>query len=115
MHLCNRDGGNHTHRDRVVTSLLPGREAHRNARGLHDVARAELWRQHEVRLERLRTSAEHVRATVSGPVLLVDEHTVTVRAEISRIRRQLGAIVATRPYRLAEGVDLSIAHGFPGR
>lgn len=48
-------------------------------------------------------------------MLLVDEHTVTVRAEISRIRRQLGAIVATRPYRLAEGVDLSIAHGFPGR
>jgi hypothetical protein len=187
------------------------------------LSESQLWRHHEVRLERLRKSAEHVLATVQGPMLLVDdhgwvahhagvaardriavpradttlaipglglclperlpdgwlirpadgpraicavldltgeptlevraqgdpwrtsvsrrhaellqllhaagptgltagqlsrslfgdaEHTVTVRAEISRMRRQLGAIVATRPYRLAEGVDLSIVHPF---
>lgn len=38
------------------------------------------------------------------------EHTVTVRAEISRMRRQIGALVATKPYRLADGVDLNVLH-----
>jgi len=36
------------------------------------------------------------------------EHQVTVRAEISRMRRTLGALVATNPYRLADGVSLSV-------
>jgi hypothetical protein len=36
-----------------------------------------------------------------------DEHLVTVRAEVSRLRRAVGTIVATGPYRVAEGVDLS--------
>jgi len=37
-----------------------------------------------------------------------DEHVVTVRAEISRLRRVIGALVATNPYRLADGVDLEV-------
>jgi hypothetical protein len=187
------------------------------------LAESQLWRHHEVRLERLRRSAEHVLATTHGPVLIVDddgwvahhagvytrdriaapragtviavpglglclperlsdgwlvrpagadraifavldlrhtptlevrtdsepwctslsnrhaeilqllhasgpvgltaeqlsrslygdgEHTVTVRAEISRMRRQIGALVATKPYRLAEGVSLTIVRPF---
>lgn len=36
------------------------------------------------------------------------EHQVTVRAEISRMRRVLGALLATNPYRLGPGVELSI-------
>lgn len=36
------------------------------------------------------------------------EHVVTVRAEVSRLRRLLGAIVDTRPYRLADGVHLRV-------
>ncbi|UOZ02813.1 GAF domain-containing protein [Amycolatopsis sp. WQ 127309] len=39
------------------------------------------------------------------------EHLVTVRAEVSRLRRWLGAIVDTRPYRLAEGVELTVHDG----
>lgn len=39
------------------------------------------------------------------------EHQVTVRAEISRLRRVLGALVATNPYRLAEGVSLTVLPG----
>ncbi|GAB2606334.1 transcriptional regulator [Paractinoplanes abujensis] len=35
------------------------------------------------------------------------EHVVTVRAEVSRLRRAIGALVATNPYRLATGVVLS--------
>ncbi|RZS61970.1 GAF domain-containing protein [Xylanimonas ulmi] len=36
------------------------------------------------------------------------DHTVTVRAEISRMRRQVGALVSARPYRVADGVALSV-------
>lgn len=39
------------------------------------------------------------------------EHLVTVRAEVSRLRRLLGAIVDTRPYRLAAGVTLTVHKG----
>ena len=36
------------------------------------------------------------------------EHVVTVRAEVSRLRRSVGALLATRPYRWAEGVDARV-------
>ncbi|GEP37494.1 transcriptional regulator [Nocardioides psychrotolerans] len=35
-------------------------------------------------------------------------HVVTVRAEISRLRRVVGALVSTNPYRLADGVQLMV-------
>ena len=35
-------------------------------------------------------------------------HAVTIRAEISRLRRVIGALVDTNPYRLAEGVTLTV-------
>ncbi|MFC9786548.1 GAF domain-containing protein [Rhodococcus sp. NPDC127528] len=38
------------------------------------MAEAQLWRHHEHRLERLRTTAAPLLASVSGPLLLVDEH-----------------------------------------
>lgn len=37
-----------------------------------------------------------------------EEHCVTVRAEVSRLRRAVGGLVTTNPYRLAEGVTLSV-------
>lgn len=36
------------------------------------------------------------------------DHLVTVRAEISRLRRAIGALIATNPYRLADGVTLTL-------
>ena len=39
--------------------------------------------------------------------LRVHEHQVTVRAEMSRLRRAIGALVATGPYRIADGVDFT--------
>jgi hypothetical protein len=39
-----------------------------------------------------------------------DEHCVTARAEVSRLRRVLGGLVSTHPYRLAEGVTLTVLH-----
>jgi GAF domain len=37
-----------------------------------------------------------------------DEHCVTARAEVSRLRRVLGGLVSTNPYRLADGVSLTV-------
>ncbi|MGQ0467433.1 MAG: transcriptional regulator [Sporichthyaceae bacterium] len=39
------------------------------------------------------------------------EHVVAIRAEVSRLRRSLGAVVAPSPYRLAEDVEMSIEWG----
>lgn len=33
---------------------------------------------------------------------------MTVRAEMSRLRRHFGGILAHRPYRFADGVDVSV-------
>ncbi|XVQ06793.1 transcriptional regulator [Spirillospora sp. CA-255316] len=38
-------------------------------------------------------------------------HLVTARAEVSRLRRHLGGIVATQPYRLVDGIQLLITQG----
>jgi hypothetical protein len=38
-----------------------------------------------------------------------DQHVVTVRAEVSRLRRAIGALVSTNPYRLAPGVSFDVA------
>jgi hypothetical protein len=37
-----------------------------------------------------------------------EEHCVTVRAEVSRLRKVIGGLVSTNPYRLADGVRLSV-------
>jgi hypothetical protein len=36
------------------------------------------------------------------------EHGVTARAEVSRLRRAVGGLVGTNPYRPAEGVTLTV-------
>jgi hypothetical protein len=38
-----------------------------------------------------------------------DDHQVTVRAEISRLRRALGPLVSTTPYRISAGVRFTAA------
>lgn len=37
------------------------------------------------------------------------DHGVTVRAEMSRLRRRFGGIVESRPYRIAPGVEMTVA------
>ncbi|MFD9701344.1 transcriptional regulator [Lentzea sp. NPDC059081] len=49
-------------------------------------------------------SAEALSAALYGDA----EHVVTVRAEVSRLRRLLGALVETRPYRLSSDVRMNI-------
>lgn len=45
-------------------------------------------------------------AQLSRALFADDEHQVTVRAEVSRLRRVVGGLVTTRPYRIADDVHL---------
>jgi len=56
------------------------------------------------RAGRAGTTAQQLSTAVYGDA----EHAVTVRAEVSRLRRAIGALVATNPYRLADGVSLTL-------
>ena len=38
-------------------------------------------------------------------------HVVTTRAEVSRLRRAFGALVQTQPYRVANGVVMTVVLG----
>ncbi|SFE84211.1 GAF domain-containing protein [Blastococcus tunisiensis] len=78
------------------------------------LAEAQLWRHHEQRLERLRQSARGVLATVSGPVLLVDEHgwvahqagiAVRNRVEVPRADRMMAVpgLGLCAPERIGDG------------
>ncbi|UYP19215.1 transcriptional regulator [Rhodococcus sp. Z13] len=40
-----------------------------------------------------------------------DDHAVAVRAEVSRLRRAVGAVIESKPYRLADAVDLGLDLG----
>ncbi|MGW6447320.1 transcriptional regulator [Lentzea sp. NPDC055074] len=56
------------------------------------------------RAGRAGMSAEALSLALYGDA----EHVVTVRAEVSRLRRLLGALVQTRPYRLSGDVRMSV-------
>lgn len=56
------------------------------------------------------TAAELAAALFDDPA-----RTVTVRAEVSRLRRTIGPLLATRPYRPADGVTLQVVLPPPGR
>ncbi|MDT9592785.1 GAF domain-containing protein [Nocardioides zeae] len=53
-------------------------------------------------------SAGLTPAALSRQLFGDESHLVTVRAEISRMRRVLGAMLASAPYRIAEEVDLEV-------
>ena len=56
------------------------------------------------RAGRAGLTAQQLSTAVYGDA----EHAVTVRAEVSRMRRAIGALVATHPYRLADGVTMTV-------
>lgn len=47
-------------------------------------------------------------AQLSRDVFGSDQHVVTVRAELSRVRRNLGGVIESRPYRFADGVRVRV-------
>ncbi|MFL6167022.1 MAG: GAF domain-containing protein [Ornithinibacter sp.] len=61
------------------------------------LAEARLWRHHELALSRLRRSAEHVLATTSGPLLLVDDDGWVAHHAGVLVRDRIAAPRADRP------------------
>ncbi len=56
-----------------------------------------------------RAGARGLTAAELSTALFGDqEHCVTVRAEVSRLRKAIGGLVTTNPYRLADGVRLAV-------
>ena len=61
------------------------------------LAQERLWRHHEQALQRLRRSAEHVIATASGPLLLVDDDGWVAHYSGVLVRERIAAPVPDRP------------------
>ena len=75
-----------------------------------DTWRTALGPRHAQILELLgRAGPDGVNAAALSRAIWGDpDHVVTARAEMSRLRRVVGALVTTNPYRLASGVDLVV-------
>jgi GAF domain len=90
-----------------ITATLDG--AVLEVRGAGEPWRAPLTRRHADILRLLAgRPAGLTAARLSDLLYGDDQHVVTVRAEISRLRRAIGALVVTSPYRLADGVSIEI-------
>lgn len=71
--------------------------------------RSPLTRRHAEILVLLARHPHGLTAAALSTALFGDaEHLVTVRAEVSRLRRSVGALVSTQPYRLADDVVLLV-------
>ncbi|HEY0636218.1 MAG TPA: transcriptional regulator [Pseudonocardiaceae bacterium] len=76
--------------------------------GATRLAEARLWHHHRLRLDRLRAGAEHVLATTSGPLLLVDDDGWVAHHSGVRVRDRVAAPVAGRPLAVP-GLGLCVA------
>ncbi|TSD97386.1 GAF domain-containing protein [Skermania sp. ID1734] len=81
-------------------------------RGAEGSWRSGLTARHCQILRLLHASPTGLTAAQLSQAMYGDaDHLVTVRAEVSRLRRVLGAVVETQPYRLADSVDFTIGGG----
>ena len=94
----------------IVATLQLGDRPVLEVQGGGEPWRTSLTPRHGELLARLEAAgADGLSAGRLSSALFGDaEHAVTVRAEISRLRRAVGAIVDTHPYRLADGVRLTV-------
>jgi hypothetical protein len=97
--------------ERIVAELdLTGRAPVLTLRADVEPWRTTLTRRHaEIFVLLHRAGAGGLSAAALSTALFGDEeHLVTVRAEVSRLRRVVGGLVGTAPYRLTDGVALSV-------
>jgi hypothetical protein len=69
----------------------------------------------EILLALARAPQGLTAAELAGALFDDPARTVTVRAEVSRLRRTVGPLLTTRPYRLADGVTVEVLLPPPGR
>lgn len=99
----------------IVASLDLRGEPSLTVEGDGDEWRTVLTRRHAQILLLLAEAADSglTSARLSRLIFGDTGHTVTVRAEMSRLRRAVGALITSRPYRLAPGVTLHVATDQP--
>ena len=102
--------------DPIVASLDLRGEPSLTVDGDGDEWRTVLTRRHAQILLLLAESGDSglTSARLSRLIFGDAGHVVTVRAEMSRLRRAVGALITSRPYRLAAGVTLHVAADRPG-
>ncbi|UVF77188.1 GAF domain-containing protein [Gordonia mangrovi] len=95
----------------IVASLDLRGEPSLTVDGDGDEWRTVLTRRHAQILLLLAEAADSglTSARLSRLIFGDTGHVVTVRAEMSRLRRAVGALITSRPYRLAAGVTLHVA------
>lgn len=99
---------------RVVVDLTRPRYASATVHGAAGSWVQELSPRHAELLGRLAAHREGRTAAQLAEDLFGDPtRTVTVRAELSRLRRQLPHVITSRPYRFAETVEVEIRHPAP--
>ncbi len=77
------------------------------------LAESTLWRQHEARLDRLRTAAGPALASVTGPAMVVDEHGWVAGVSGLATRERVAAPAADRPLAVP-GVGLCVPEPLAG-
>ncbi|MGW7681644.1 GAF domain-containing protein [Kribbella sp. NPDC054772] len=94
----------------VHARLCPGPEPRLEVVRDGEPWRTSLTRRHAEILTALAAAGPHglTAAELSTRLYGDSQHEVTIRAEISRLRRVAGALVSTHPYRIANGVDLQV-------
>ncbi|MFI6285015.1 GAF domain-containing protein [Streptomyces sp. NPDC051018] len=101
---------------RIVLDLSRPRRASATVSGEAGSWVQELSPRHAELLHALAVHREGRSAAQLAEELFGDPtRTVTVRAEMSRLRRHLAHVLASRPYRFADGVEVEVRHeGPPG-
>lgn len=77
------------------------------------LAEMRLWQHHRLRLDRLRAGAEHLLATTSGPVLIVDDDGWVAHQSGSPVRDRIAAPTDGRPVAVP-GLGLCVPERIPG-
>ncbi|WP_446664356.1 transcriptional regulator [Flexivirga sp. B27] len=97
--------------DRQITAHLQlGRKPVIEVRADAEPWRVALSQRHAQILDQLATAGREGMTPYDLSVALFGdgEHSVAARAEVSRLRKTLGAIVDSSPYRIADGVELTV-------
>ncbi|WP_019204513.1 helix-turn-helix domain-containing protein [Tsukamurella sp. 1534] len=93
---------------RVTVDLRPARPAEVVVAGAAGSWRYRPSPRHAQILAVLADGAGHTAAQLAQALFGDDSRVVTVRAEISRLRRVLSGLIAAQPYRFADGVSVEL-------
>ncbi|CAM3930005.1 helix-turn-helix domain-containing protein [Tsukamurella strandjordii] len=93
-------------RTRVTVDLRSGRTPEVSVVGAAGQWRHQLSPRHAQILELLADGTGHTAAQLAASLFGDGSRVVTVRAEISRLRRVLSGLIAAQPYRFADGVSV---------